>query len=870
MLSTSNVNRRPSHLNLSLYKPVMFNNTPESSKRKTLKLKTLFNKKQQPVDIKATAYYDAKLLWPFRFTPLIDASSSGLQAFITLVEDEKHYAAALNATIERLESLEPTNTILFVKEYLSKIIRVTNNLEKAIDSSPDIAIISKLKEIYSTYSDYLSIYVKFEVEWQETVKSNQKNILFDLARPFQRLLEYRFFLHCIKKYHHGCDSKCNIKTCAVKLKCNAANQEATNHLNNLIGKISKVFGVQDHYGELSKWEEYLQTSKCRAIGEQNGKPELYKLELYLTVPYRNPAERIGQLPNILASEEFQILPISEHVKLFSKKNNHFVLNNVNSEDLVLHMLTDTLVITGKIDVKTNQMHLLYPPMPLTHISIEKNLIRSKDAARGHQFVDSMIEQTGILRNFKEVENIDSASSPVTNISDQTASKTDKKVFVASEIDKFKLQSTAINNIQTNGKLYDLQCIPYIFRVEDSDSSWVRISKCDLIMEKVDGKYIVSLCMCDTKKCVLNATITSSTRVKRDSNPKRFFMSIFSEDVCSNYLIQVGTKEKADSIVAQITSIVFETVTDIYSGISSWLVNQDYPNWIQDNQCSFQHINLGKHSSCLVTSNDSNWVNAGSVSTYLIVNEIEDQEFSTMLIIRSEINPLLTFLRLELIPSMWSLRSESGNLIHLRVFSDAVNIDFNLTIEDLKPSELMDKIIQQSKIRESKLQKIASENEMKSCSSKATEIGGLINSYIQSVELEKDETVINLEDETPQINPSKEEQIETFEAIKERYECRSKESIPDSIEEIITTYKEQKPALPLSKSTPNLSRKRSSDSLETAISEPEVRLDPETQRTITTRNRLSRENKLLYEKFVLLLDENQKLLNRKQRVAPRIN
>ncbi|KAJ3256147.1 hypothetical protein HK103_005716 [Boothiomyces macroporosus] len=789
----------------------MFHNTPESSKKKPLKIKALFNKKQPQVDIKATAYYDAKLIKPFRFTPQIDPGNSGLQAFITLVEDEKVYAADLNSTIEKLDSMEATNTVLFIKEYLTKIVAITNNLEK---------------EIYPSYSDYLSIYVKFEKEWEEMVKSDQRiefafnNILYDLARPFQRLLEYRFFLHCIQKYHHGCDpAKCNIKTCKIKSKCNNANKEAIKLLNKLIACVSEVFGIKDNFEELSKWENFLQTSKCRAIGEQKDKPELYVANVNVEI-----RTKISQLPTILASEEFQVLPIAENVKLFSKKNNQLVLNtNVHGEDLNLHLLSDTLVITGKIDIKTNQLHLLYPPMPLTHISMEKHgfveniyslklspfcviMIKCSDSERGKAFVELLAQQKEVQTGSKDMENREAIFDGLHTL-DQIATNAVRKVYGISENDKFLLEPTELISSKANEKLCSMQCIPYIFRIEDTGSTWVKLSKCDLQLEKIEEKFMLSLFMCDTKKCVLSAAINSSSRVKRDSNQKRFHLSVFNDDIASQYLIQLGTKDKVDTILSQIENIIFQNITANYSLVSTKLFVCDLPEWIESGDCAFTHFNLGRYSSCLIRYNDSNWINFGKVSSYLVVNEIEEQEISVMLAIRSDINPLLTLLRLELIPELWSVRMESAQQLYLRVFAESGTLDYNLIMDGNKVNDIVELINQQSKLRETKVKKIAQENEMKSCSSKATEIGGLINTYLQSADLEKDETVVNLEETETLTQSSKVAQEEAaLESIKDRFERNSKESIPDSIEEIITNYNEPKPKMIPSKSAPNLSKK----------------------------------------------------------------
>lgn len=84
------------------------------------------------------------------------------------------------------------------------------------------------------------------------------------------------------------------------------------------------------------------------------------------------------LPLLLTSQKFDAYQLNSHTKIISMvKNNTLKINEKTPKTrLVLHLLSDTLVITSELDPQSNKRDLLYPPMPLTHITLDTSLVQN--------------------------------------------------------------------------------------------------------------------------------------------------------------------------------------------------------------------------------------------------------------------------------------------------------------------------------------------------------------------------------------------------------------------------------------------------------------------------------------------------------------
>lgn len=109
---------------------------------------------------------------------------------------------------------------------------------------------------------------------------------------------------------------------------------------------------------------------CHLISVEN-------LDLHLSAPYLQKSYPMAELPHHLFSAAYQAFPIQADSKIasFDKNRLNISFSNSKARILDLNLFSDTLMITG--EAFQGKKPLLYPPMPLTHISLELHLESTK-------------------------------------------------------------------------------------------------------------------------------------------------------------------------------------------------------------------------------------------------------------------------------------------------------------------------------------------------------------------------------------------------------------------------------------------------------------------------------------------------------------
>jgi 1,4-alpha-glucan branching enzyme len=219
--------------------------------------------------IKATGHIVAKIEEPFRFVPQLKSANLGLKAFIDMIEEEKEYQNTMQKLL-KFYSILGQDT-----EIIQNMIDVTTDLHEELPDIPDHAITSRVGALCQTYSAYFDSLDHVLKVKDDKVQANKKLafelVQFDYAskQPFQRLLEYRFFLRtCLTCGQIVCGTKnCTVENCEVKKLATTTNTRATKSLTFCIEKFSLLFGIVDSFHSLSQFEDELDTSQCQYIGE---------------------------------------------------------------------------------------------------------------------------------------------------------------------------------------------------------------------------------------------------------------------------------------------------------------------------------------------------------------------------------------------------------------------------------------------------------------------------------------------------------------------------------------------------------------------------------------------------------------------------
>lgn len=91
------------------------------------------------------------------------------------------------------------------------------------------------------------------------------------------------------------------------------------------------------------------------------------MDLYLTAPYKLlPHQAMAELPQIFFSETFELLPITQDLKFSARQRKE------KSRMIArLNLFSDFILITAEDGVDSM---LLFPPMPLSHIFLESQLV----------------------------------------------------------------------------------------------------------------------------------------------------------------------------------------------------------------------------------------------------------------------------------------------------------------------------------------------------------------------------------------------------------------------------------------------------------------------------------------------------------------
>jgi hypothetical protein len=85
-----------------------------------------------------------------------------------------------------------------------------------------------------------------------------------------------------------------------------------------------------------------------------------------------------ELPKFIANQCFELYSIDSKFKLDGVKDMDVKIHKkANKKNVTLCLLSETLLVTAECVGSKNKTLLLYPPMPLTHITLEKGIFGSK-------------------------------------------------------------------------------------------------------------------------------------------------------------------------------------------------------------------------------------------------------------------------------------------------------------------------------------------------------------------------------------------------------------------------------------------------------------------------------------------------------------
>jgi hypothetical protein len=397
------------------------------------------------------------------------------------------------------------------------------------------------------------------------------------------------------------------------------------------------------------------------------------------------------LPLLLTSQKFDAYQLNSHTKIISMvKNNTLKINEKTPKTrLVLHLLSDTLVITSELDPQSNKRDLLYPPMPLTHITLDTSLvqngyyllivddrnkiytlklspfsmlvIRPVDVNSGNQFIKELEMATEALKG----EFLDETSG----INKQEIAKNNTKD--TPEI---------IQNTETK-TLFETICRPYVFKASTSGNlEWTQLSRCTMSLFRIGECTYIALHVVETKITLLTYKLDPST-IFGQVGPKRMDIYMLDGQSFNRYLIAVSSSEVLQILLELLTNERLRSFQSIYQSLKDNLKNEQIQWFIGEQYKSFklETIELCNHSRCFINPQNEKWTAIGPVSTYIVITKEGELNGSTQIHIRSDLDSKRILLSIELDKSKYIAKKECEKYAILRILKGSSYIDIRLFI-----------------------------------------------------------------------------------------------------------------------------------------------------------------------------------------------
>ncbi|KAJ3348667.1 hypothetical protein HDU91_006521, partial [Kappamyces sp. JEL0680] len=712
-------------MNLSMYKQVLTAPKEPKQKHSFFGNLNLFKQKLNPeaAEIRPSGGQTKNRLdYPFRFVPHVGYANDGVSAFQDLCLEETRYQAELAKAVATLEQLDGSSEIQALAISLSRLLLVTKDLK--INDSPDVAIVSRAPDIAAAYKMHLLAYAALAAT-MDSIKKNSSKLAFELdgmqdtlARPFQRLLEYRYFLRRILKCRqHVCPTaNCTAAKCPTKEKTNQDNIAASTILTAVVDECYRYFGMADGNNVLCAWEDTLDCSQCHSLMSVDSSEDNMEIDLHLTVPYCQPEFPMANLPKYLVSETFDAFPIKSDVKVVTLDRNKTlkVVDGTNNPEFTLNVFSDFVLITR---LRNNIHQLLYPPMPLTHIALDLHmecldndgktlyglkispfvmfLIRPKNIMAGGSLMNKILD----LQNNQSKKSLFPAAAAKKKAT-ACGSGTDRSCWILSKDGKtpaqLELRGTAS---PLENRKFESRCRPFVFSPASDGAAefeWTKLSICNFSVQPMNGQIVLTFDAEDSGRNLLRGTISAST-VFTQVSPKRLqFVLVDFAGYPKKIIVQVASADTLSKICAILQTQQQNLLLHQYweeaesLPVDKSLENTKAPLSFTTQECS-------AHTKLMVQAQNRNWIDFGPVDTFFVFISDPCDPKTFRWKVQSALNPALCFLELDLGNDGWSLRADGENAIMVRIFSGKSYCDYRLLLEAAEQESIMNTILAHGKM-----------------------------------------------------------------------------------------------------------------------------------------------------------------------------
>jgi hypothetical protein len=439
-----------------------------------------------------------------------------------------------------------------------------------------------------------------------------------------------------------------------------------------------------------------------------------------------------ELPKFIATQCFEAYSIDSKFKLIGMKDLDVkVHNSAHKRKMILTLLSDTLIITAECYSPSNKQLLLYPPMPLTHITLEKGIFGSKGnvllmagsdmiySLKISPYVMLILKPTNVEFGLAFVTEVEGAKNNVASTSLGVSPKKTSEIDIIEYIPKkleqvheelYQLDKTGYTkasltkiNQDSEAITFSKICNPQVWRVNsDGVLGWTKLSKSIFTITRANEKTIINLSIPETKRSILGYRLEPSTVYSLVKDRKMLDINMRGERFVINF-------DSVETVKEIIRNLDIQKVK-VFQGLYETIYNQlrlEVSHWLQ-NYCSdtspIRTMELGRHSQCQIKTQDGRLVQVGPVTSYIIFSGEGKCEPSRLLQIRSDLDPTKIILSIELDTSSYFARPDDENWTTIRIFNNLEQLDFRLYFDDLKQHEFKNALDNQARLIDIEKQK----------------------------------------------------------------------------------------------------------------------------------------------------------------------
>lgn len=397
--------------------------------------------------------------------------------------------------------------------------------------------------------------------------------------------------------------------------------------------------------------------------------------MFLTAPFTRFGNVMGTAPFISGDfGNFDLLPIMRKVKIFKLSENKKDIKadlpkDTKVQQVVIHLFGENLIISTQINEPPFKSQLMYPPMPLSHVTFSarisdegitelklspyKMLLIKPSDPKSKVFLDDILEKQ-LFTVRQELRSSSQISIRQDNHTDLSLNTRTQPLCTIEEEKENDIPHRLFNSI----------CRPTKFII--ATKSWEKLSKCYCSIFQLKNKIWISLNVELVHMNLLNVNICPNTKCFMDS-PTRVVLTVYKDGLPCKYLIKFATNDETEIFQDLLNNSIKKCIRHLHSKYSRDYIFIPPHNWA-GNEVTFvpniacKMIDICRNVRCSFRAKEGGWIQFGEVDVKLEVTGPKTIFISTRLVISSSLSSSLEILSIELENELLSFKMDKSTLV----------------------------------------------------------------------------------------------------------------------------------------------------------------------------------------------------------------